>query len=338
VRDSHTVGTEANRQLQIQALKVFQTPWHVPKHIHPSKGPRKGKGGEAAGNPVEGISEEERQKLTQALRLVSEGEKGKAMQVLCSLGLALVDEDTMRLTRAMFNDDPEHPPEGAAFAPHVPQRQPSQQGVAAPESHSQAPPPTYPSVAISGTQAAELPPPVPSQPSQSQAADPPADSMWSRKSLGQFLSQKLHVAADFLGWDGGTMLFLVQKLNAKAYAGFVDLLQLVLEGAVDSPELLAVLRRSRGHLLNKSPGAVRAIGVVSWWMQVPSALQIRVSKDTIISKLGKENVAVGVPGGSEALARAVQLALEEHPIVGRVGHGLYRRLPLNFPLQSPRSR
>ena len=138
--------------------------------------------------------------------------------------------------------------------------------------------------------------------------------MWSRKKLGQYLSRKLHIAPDFLGWDGSTLLYPVQDLNVKAYVGLVGALQLILEGAVNHEPLIAELRRSRGHLLNKKElGQLRAIGVVSWWMQVPAALQIRESKAVIVARVGTENVAVGVPGGSEALARTVQLYLAEHP-------------------------
>jgi hypothetical protein len=262
---------------------------------------------------VEGLSAEEYQKLMQALRLVDEGEKGKVMQVLKSLGLAEVNESTMRITRAMFGDDPDNPPQGCdvpAFAPPVPF---TQEGAAAPEPPAAAP--HDPSVQAQDILRQAVAPVVAGLPApNADVVDPPEESMWSRKKLGQYLSQKIHVAADFLGWNGGTLLYLVQNLNAKAYAGFVDLLQLCLEGAIDNVELLSELRRSRGHLLNKDgPAAVRAIGVVSWWMQVPAALQIRRCKEVMVEKLGKENVAVGVPGGSEALARAVQLAREEHP-------------------------
>jgi hypothetical protein len=128
------------------------------------------------------------------------------------------------------------------------------------------------------------------------------------------LQKKVHVASDFLGWNAASLLHLVKELTAKAYAGFVDWIQLIHSGSVDNEVLIAELRRTRGHLLNKKGvNQLRAIGVVSWWMQVPSSLYLRDRKEEVQRIVGKENVAVGVKGGSEALVRAVQLYLEEHP-------------------------
>ena len=151
------------------------------------------------------------------------------------------------------------------------------------------------------------------QPPQQDPEELASDSMWSRTRLGRFLRSKLHVASDFLGWNAGALLYLTQNLNTRAYRGMVAWFQLILSGAIDAPELMAVLRRSRGHILIKSGGGLRAIGVVPWWMQVPSCLELRASMDRILQEVGPQNVALGVPGGSEALARAVQLYLDEHP-------------------------
>ena len=82
---------------------------------------------------------------------------------------------------------------------------------------------------------------------------------------------------------------------------------LIMSGEIDEEELTAELRRSRGHILRKKNDGLRAIGVVSWWMQLPSSLELRASRELVLEVVGPENVAIGVPGGSEALARAVQL-------------------------------
>jgi hypothetical protein len=139
-------------------------------------------------------------------------------------------------------------------------------------------------------------------------------SIWSRVNLGRFLKQRLQKASDFLGWNAETVLRLVQNLSPKAYSGLVDWMQLIHEGALDEADVVAELRRSRGHLLNKKgKSKIRAIGVVPWMIQIPSCIFMRSKKDEALRIIGPENVAVGVAGGSEAVVRVCQLHLESHP-------------------------
>ena len=305
--DSHTTGSSSNLELQNRGFRGMQSPWNVPDYLHPSDKQRKPAPRHAPDNVADvGNLSPLQLRVREACRLADAGDYSRAMRVLESLGLRDVDAESLKLVREIFDDDPEnrdYPVPFADFIPPVPltQTQPappspqqSQADVPSPSPAADAPP-----VAAGGNVS---------------WAEPSDESPYSRSNLGRFLQKKAHVASDFLGWNASSLLHLTQHLTAKAYAGFVDWLQLIHAGRVSNDALISELRRTRGHLLNKKGiNQLRAIGVVSWWMQVPSSLFLRDRKEDVQRIVGTENVAVGVRGGSEALVRATQLYLEEHP-------------------------
>ena len=127
------------------------------------------------------------------------------------------------------------------------------------------------------------------------------------------MRRKRGVAHDVIGWRPEDFIDLASNISAKAYAGMVDAFQLIEEGAVeDDPELLRMLRHSRGHALLK-PASFRPAGSVLWWMQIPSSMYINRNAEAIRGKVGPGNVAVGVRGGCEALSWSSRMLLEQHP-------------------------
>ena len=341
VHGSHTRGTPANLLLQQRGFVAMQAPLYPPQYLRPSDQRR-------TKAPDNRQLSERQQRVVRALRFVDAGQHSRAMQELDSLGLCEVDEESVSTVRAMFRDtwkpgDPQGQRDFPPFVPPVTPESVAQRDAASTvllppaavfESQSQAevalmgvPQAAAPQAADASQEAAPQPPaaeaappdaplpipPLSSSPSGS-VAELDTESIWSRVNLGRFLKERLQKASDFLGWNAATVLRLVQNVTPKAYAGLVDWFQLILEGALDQEGIVAELRRSRGHLLNKKgKSKIRAIGVVPWMMQIPSCIFMRSKKEEARRIIGPENVAVGVAGGSEAVVRVCQLHLEAHP-------------------------
>ena len=327
--DAHNPGSDANRYLQSLLKRLLVNPRFIPRKLKPvsDSGPQ---------SPDDAIRT--------ALKLIDKGEVGRAAHILSSEGLAVVNEDTMKQLLALFpgahmtvtaacdiieqlggasaanaeasaaatqsqldsgaslaDDD------SAGAAPEAGEAE-SFSGVDIADSISAAVQQQAASSQAEGLGGAASGPNVPLR----SASEPVDGSRFHRDKVKAFLNNRRDKAADALGWNADALLHLAHNVNEREYRALVDVFELINAGAIDDEHLLQLLRLTRGHALNKPKSGVRPAGSVSWWVQVPASIVLAEMKDEIRVRVGPQNVAVGVKGGSEALPWAARLLLEQN--------------------------
>jgi len=120
-------------------------------------------------------------------------------------------------------------------------------------------------------------------------------------------------ACDYFGFAARHALKLITCLAEDARDAFTDIIQRVADGNIHDPELIDMLRHVKGHPLDKGNGAIRPAGSICMLMHLASGILMRSVRDSLSDAVGRGNLGGGVKGGTEALARFLQIYAERFP-------------------------
>ena len=87
----------------------------------------------------------------------------------------------------------------------------------------------------------------------------------------------------------------------------------IANGDVKDPELVTMLRRIKGHPIDKGGQKIRPAGSACAFMHVSSGVIMRSAAERVRTAIGWGNLGAGISGATEALARYIQLYSELNP-------------------------
>ena len=152
-------------------------------------------------------------------------------------------------------------------------------------------------------------PAVAAHPVESTQSNSPAITL---DSIAAYCKGRERKACDYFGWAARHALKLIRRITSKdARDAFEDIVRRVGSGAVHDPELIDMLRHCKGHPIDKGNGKPRPAGSICMLMHLASGVLMRsVPAEKLRNAVGWGNLCAGVSGGTEALARFLQLYAE----------------------------
>jgi len=245
-------------------------------------------------------------KVLRSLDLINMGLSADALKALTSAPLIKKFADRMSALQALH---------------------PGVTGVDDPEDDKELPPPPNAGPPVAGAYGVQGPQlgPLPSQagsagvsPSPAVATNPPPSQIEGParvitvKSLASYCKGRERKACDYFGHSARHTLLLLKRLPKHLQEAFEDIVRRVANGDVQDPTLISMLRHIKGHPIGKGDGGIRPAGSTCILMYLASGVLMRSLTTRARDAVGWGNVAVGVPGGGDALSRYLQSYAEQH--------------------------
>jgi hypothetical protein len=132
------------------------------------------------------------------------------------------------------------------------------------------------------------------------------------KSLASYCRGRERKACDYYGHSARHTLLILKRLPSQLQEAFEDIVRRVANNDLQSDELVGMLRHVKGHAIAKGDGGIRPAGSTCILMYLASGVLMRYLATRARDAIGWGNVGVGIAGGSDAIARFLQLYAEQH--------------------------